>query len=166
MVICGNCQSKQLDGVIFCLECGANILGTEGYETTRQLPYGAQATSAPGGAARGSFIALVVLPHRRRIELDATEELLIGRKDQTRGIVPDVDLGPEGGYEAGVSRRHAILAYTNGGYTVEDLGSANGTFVNGRRLSAQVAVSLSDGDELACGTLRMRVELVGVGGSC
>ena len=38
---------------------------------------------------------------------------------------------------AGVSRRHAILAHKNSLYTVEDLGSANGTFVNGQRLAPQ-----------------------------
>ena len=47
----------------------------------------------------------------RRINLDIGDDLLIGRKDNARGIFPDVDLGLDGGYDAGVSRRHAILAH-------------------------------------------------------
>jgi pSer/pThr/pTyr-binding forkhead associated (FHA) protein len=94
----------------------------------------------------------------RRIKLDVSDDLLIGRKDNTRRIFPDVDLGLDDGYNAGVSRRHAILSYKNGVYTVEDLGSANGTFINGRRLAPQVPTPLANGDELKCGTLLMRVE--------
>jgi predicted component of type VI protein secretion system len=39
------------------------------------------------------------------------------------------------------------------------LGSANGTFVNGRRLAPQAAVQLRSGDELKCGTMVFRVEI-------
>jgi len=41
---------------------------------------------------------------------------------------------------------------------VEDLGSANGTFVNGRRLAPQTPTAIEDSDELKCGTLLIRVE--------
>jgi pSer/pThr/pTyr-binding forkhead associated (FHA) protein len=95
----------------------------------------------------------------RRITLDVGEDLLIGRKDNARGIFPDVDLGLDGGYDAGVSRRHAILSYRDGAYHVEDLGSANGTFINNRRLEPQTSATLANGDELTCGTLLLRVEL-------
>lgn len=37
---------------------------------------------------------------------------------------------------AEVSRRHVALRYQNGSYIIEDLGSTNGTFINGQRLSA------------------------------
>jgi pSer/pThr/pTyr-binding forkhead associated (FHA) protein len=94
----------------------------------------------------------------RRITLDISDDLLIGRKDNTRGIFPDVDLGLDGGYDAGVSRRHAILSYHDGAYHIEDLGSANGTFVNSQRLAPQATAALANGDELRCGTLLLRVE--------
>jgi pSer/pThr/pTyr-binding forkhead associated (FHA) protein len=165
MVICSNCQSKQLDGAIFCLECGASLLSGEGYETTRQLPNSGGSTVVSTAEARvsepasGTTITLVVVASRRRITLDLMDELLIGRDDAARSIHPDVDLGPHGGYDAGVSRRHAILAFHDGVCTVEDLGSSNGTYVNGKRLVPQATVPLANGDELACGTLRLRVEL-------
>jgi pSer/pThr/pTyr-binding forkhead associated (FHA) protein len=48
-----------------------------------------------------------------------------------------------------VSRRHARITVAFGVATVEDLGSTNGTFVNGVPISA--ATALKDGDEIAFG---------------
>ncbi|MEN9934333.1 MAG: hypothetical protein RLZZ387_912 [Chloroflexota bacterium] len=166
MIICGNCQSKQLEGVIFCLECGASLMAERGYDPTRALdgveprpPAQARAVKRVAQVAGGPMVTLVMLASWRRITLSLADELLIGREDAGRSIHPEVDLGPEGGYDAGVSRRHAILALRDGVCTVEDLGSANGTMVNGRRLAPQSAVVVQSGDELTCGTLKMRVEL-------
>lgn len=57
-----------------------------------------------------------------------------------------------------VSRTHAILEIADGQATVRDLGSTNGTFVNGRQIETRV---LSDGDELMFGDTTMRFEGVG-----
>jgi pSer/pThr/pTyr-binding forkhead associated (FHA) protein len=55
-----------------------------------------------------------------------------------------------------VSRRHCQLLEQQGALLVKDLGSSNGTFVNGRRISdAQV---LQPGDELSIGQVRFRIE--------
>src|ERR1700730_17693002 len=50
-----------------------------------------------------------------------------------------------------VSRRHARILVASGHATLEDLGSKNGTFVNGARLSSPAA--LRDGDELRIGSV-------------
>lgn len=84
---------------------------------------------------------------------------MIGRKDVARGINPDIDLGAHGGYDAGVSRRHAILNWRHGAYYVEDLASANGTFVNEHQVAASEQAKLHNGDELRCGMLALRVEI-------
>jgi DNA-binding winged helix-turn-helix (wHTH) protein len=54
---------------------------------------------------------------------------------------------------ATVSRRHARILVSGGKATLEDLGSKNGTFVRGRRLTAPSP--LSDGDEIRVGEVRM-----------
>ena len=51
-----------------------------------------------------------------------------------------------------VSRRHAVLIKVDGGYSVEDQGSLNGTFVNRRRIEK---AQLESGDELQIGKYRM-----------
>lgn len=50
-----------------------------------------------------------------------------------------------------VSRQHAQLSYANGQWQIEDLNSANGTYVNGQRVSGRYPVR--SGDRLAFGTL-------------
>ncbi|HET7747221.1 MAG TPA: FHA domain-containing protein [Vicinamibacteria bacterium] len=52
-----------------------------------------------------------------------------------------------------VSRRHASIVVSAGAATLEDLGSKNGTFVRGRRVTGPTP--LEDGDELAVGSARM-----------
>jgi pSer/pThr/pTyr-binding forkhead associated (FHA) protein len=102
---------------------------------------------------------MVVINSGRRITLEGGDDLLVGRKDNQRGIYPDVDLGLDGGYDAGVSRRHAIISPQGGGFVIEDLASANGTFVNGRRLQPETPTPIRHGDELKFGTLILRFEI-------
>ena len=146
------------------------MLPNQRHETTASLgqpeppsafdrSYQPQSFEPTPASPSGPSMTLVIMNSGRRIKLDVSDDLLIGRKDNARGIFPDVDLGLDGGHDAGVSRRHAILSHQNGVYRIEDLGSANGTFVNGRRLAPQSASVLAHGDELKCGTLLIRVEL-------
>lgn len=52
-----------------------------------------------------------------------------------------------------VSRRHVELRRTAGGYTVRDVGSLNGTYVNRKRIDSEVEVR--NGDELQVGKFRL-----------
>ena len=56
--------------------------------------------------------------------------------------------------ESGLSRQHARLVPTAEGMQVEDLGSTNGTFINGKRIQRGFA---SPGDEIGFDTLRFRL---------
>lgn len=80
-----------------------------------------------------------------------TDESLIGRWDADGGIFPDVDLDQDDP-EAKVSRRHARIQCFNNKFTIEDLGSTNGTFVNrGARLLPGNKHPLQNGDEIIVG---------------
>lgn len=76
--------------------------------------------------------------------------LHIGRAEDNDIVLADVS----------VSRRHARLEVTPEGLVVEDLGSGNGTFFNGKRVDRQV---LGHGDELSLDPFVLRVELAGLG---
>jgi pSer/pThr/pTyr-binding forkhead associated (FHA) protein len=54
------------------------------------------------------------------------------------------------------SSEHAVLTYRGRGWFVEDLGSTNGTYVNGRAVAA--VAPLGFGDEVAIGQVRLRLE--------
>lgn len=87
------------------------------------------------------------------------DESYIGRWDADNGVFPDVDLDSHDP-EAKVSRRHARILYDNGRFTIEDLGSTNGTFVNrGRRLIPGAPQSLNNGDEIIVGKTFMRFQI-------
>jgi DNA-binding winged helix-turn-helix (wHTH) protein len=58
----------------------------------------------------------------------------------------------------GVSRRHARINVEGANVTVEDLGSQNGTFVRGEKISGRAA--LVDGDELRLGPVSILIRLV------
>jgi len=55
-----------------------------------------------------------------------------------------------------VSGHHACIVRNGDAYTVEDLGSTNGTFVNGRAVAS--VAPLGFGDEVAIGQVRLRLE--------
>lgn len=58
--------------------------------------------------------------------------------------------------ESTISRRHAEILNQNGRVTVTDLGSTNGTFVNGRKIDAET--ELRPGDKVQFGSVRFKVE--------
>lgn len=167
MLRCPNCQSSQIDGTIFCTQCGGSLMyASEGSSSTapfeRSTPVNASNFSVvePIDASPSETrLTLHVLATGHVLRLRVHDELLIGRKDEARGILPDVDLGAEGGYDAGVSRRHAIISWQGGSYYLEDLGSANGTFVNDQQLTPQGRAPIRNGDAIRCGMLDLRVEI-------
>ena len=53
-----------------------------------------------------------------------------------------------------VSRRHVELSTSNTGHVIRDVGSLNGTYLNGERL-ADSEVSLTNGDELQIGKFKL-----------
>ncbi|HEX2697866.1 MAG TPA: FHA domain-containing protein [Anaerolineales bacterium] len=67
------------------------------------------------------------------------DQLVIGR-DSSSGVAIN---------DAEVSRKHARLTFQGGKYVIEDLGSTNGTFVNGQRLASPTV--LKSGDVVSLG---------------
>ena len=88
----------------------------------------------------------------RRVPL-AGESVRIGRRSESRGITPEIDLSDPPA-DPGVSREHArLLAQPDGTWAVVDDGSLNGTFVNGgdQRIVAAQQTPLADGDRVQLG---------------
>ena len=86
----------------------------------------------------------------RALQLPPGEKLLIGRDPRTADIPID---HPQ------VSRRHCLVARVEGGFEVRDLGSKNGTFVNGRRIYTMLVKA---GDVLGVGPMRFEIPAAGV----
>ena len=75
-------------------------------------------------------------------------DALIGRYDSVTGSTPEVDLTQEDA-SRNISRRHARLVTKDGKHFVaEEIGTMNGTFLNGEKLPTGVLTPIKDGDEL------------------
>jgi hypothetical protein len=102
--------------------------------------------AAPARPGRLLVLASDVLPPGAAIVLDAPE-VLIGRDPNAQAMLDG---------DGFVSARHALVRVRGGTPTVIDLGSTNGTYVNGERIGAEIP--LEDGDEVAIGSTRMVYE--------
>lgn len=85
------------------------------------------------------------------------EGYILGRSDVASNYVPDVDLSEFDAKKRGISRRHAVLLNYNNVVHVMDLGSMNGTFINGTRLIPFEPHALRVGDRLGLADLNMIV---------
>jgi CRP-like cAMP-binding protein len=98
------------------------------------------------------------LTHRgtgTHLPVEGGDTMTIGRRDPVTGIQPSVDL-TDLDQERSVSRRHAKLERRGRQlYLVEDLGTTNGTFVNGQRIAAGEPVEVSNGDLLRFGLVEL-----------
>jgi len=100
-----------------------------------------QLKQATGGVGAGS----IVLPSGERVYL--------GELVTTIGRIPESTITIDDG---NVSREHARVKPGTSGYVVEDLGSTNGTLVNGQRISG--VRTLADGDIVSFGSTHVRFE--------
>ena len=163
MTKCPYCQHEMMEGALFCEECGLSLWGdAQGEVPTRKLEEEANEFSVKSGWGTATFQDLnQVIIHIRDsadpISVRPAAEYLIGRQDASSGIVPDLDLGPFGALEKGVSRLHAALRRGDEVLSIVDLDSANGTYLNGQRLAAHQPRLLRDGDEIRLGKLVLHI---------
>jgi hypothetical protein len=172
MIVCPNCKHNNMAGAMFCSECGAQLMGKDSLITqnisTSQI---AEATSrgAPPSAAPRSYQpggvdawgSLHLLDTGQVLPLSGRNEFTLGRISEGQPIMPDLDLSPYQAYASGVSRLHAVVKRDVQRVILMDLGSANGTYINGKRLTANVEQALNHGDIVALGKLKIQVLLKG-----
>ena len=168
MIKCPFCHTPHVDNTLFCSECGTYLLeddqrGTDPLGTGEIGWVGDSADSADGqGRYQGTgplAIRLNIGDQRRELEVPLNKAIHMGRLDPASDVFPEVDLTNDHGLEKGVSRRHARILKREGSVVVEDLGSINGTFINGKRLAPYLPEMLTDGDSLQLGRLLIEIHL-------
>lgn len=158
MKVCVYCAHVNREGVLFCEECGQPFVGPAGMATA-QLSVsdrGAFEGRMAWGTARFDERSSIVVRFRDRsdrITLVPKDEIMLGRADAQSGWMPDLDMTPFGAAELGVSRRHAAIRRGENTLMLVDLGSANGTYLNGQQLTPNQPRVLRDGDEICMGKL-------------
>lgn len=137
-VQCPICKTFNPAGMMFCIECGLIF--------DRALPddaFGAPVVRLPVLVEVGSGREHTIRPGTN----------VVGREGDV--MIPD----------AKVSRRHAQVTSEDGGIFLEDLGSTNGTLLNGNRVDAGARLPVQAGDTVSFGGIEMKLSLPGAAGA-
>ncbi len=94
------------------------------------------------------------------LQVQVHETMMIGRADPQKGVIPAVDLSAHNGQGLGVSRQHAVILVKDNRIYIKDLGSVNGTRLNGSALAPQGEYRLRHGDELTIGQIKLQVRFI------
>jgi hypothetical protein len=155
-VYCSQCGEPVPDEARFCPSCGSQLVegGARPEDTTASIEIGAldpqhEVQALPAVEPGTGMLVVVRGPN-------AGARFLLDRDTTTVGRHPDSEIFLD---DVTVSRRHAEFVRSEDGATVRDLGSLNGSYVNGERVEERM---LGTGDEVQIG--RFKLLYVGDGG--
>lgn len=156
--LCPDCGAPRTDlSSNFCEVCGYNFAsGAHG-----SAPPVSQPEPEPVAVPKQWTVTIAIDPSLRDADSpeppanvpDTTVQLnkptsLIGRKSDKRGIHPEISLD----LDDAVSHRHALLTHgADDSLTLRDVGSSNGTRLNGTDIKPLEDVALKDGDQITLG---------------
>lgn len=167
---CPACGWQLKIGELFCRECGIFLLSGKSLETDPLPEAGLPTAPTEPHESHADVIIdetaledpILVLPESgRKVPLPSDRDVVLGRPDAARQVFPTLDLSLDCATDKSlsVSRRHACIFKQNSVFLVQDLGSANGTFLNGRRLAPYLPYPLHANDELQLGSVRILIKV-------
>ncbi len=160
MIKCSICTFENPEGSITCMTCG-QVLDQNSTLATRSLAMAASAEQAKHHTAhigklpdRG--IAIYVGETKEPLMISSRERITLGRRKDMPS--PDlIDLTPYDAYRKGVSRNHAVLTYKDNRLYIHDVGSVNGTWLNGQRLKSYELYAIQPGNPISLGQLTVYI---------
>lgn len=160
-VECPNCERKNKLNDVFCYHCG-HMLDEGDAHSTKTFGEGTSEMFSDEYYGMDSVLVLIVRDTRDELQIRPQhfrEEVVVGRSSENQTIRPDVDLAPHGGNNMGVSRLHLAISYDAAleQIMVRDMGSANGSFLNGEKLSPTEERVLRNGDQVRLGRMNITV---------
>jgi serine/threonine protein kinase len=157
---CSNCGRANKAGARFCASCGAP-LPAAAPATVAPQPQPARTSPAPAPQAPALRPARFRVSTPRNGSWEFPLQSLpcrIGRRDPSQNHYPELDLAD---YDRGhASRRHAVIERRGDQYVLTDVGSVNGTILNGTPLQSHQARPLRSNDLIEIGEVKMRFEYI------
>lgn len=147
---CNNCGHKNPHGANFCSSCGQPLAAQEPHETTvtfmpadleAELDEEVHISPEELEGGRGVLIVKRGPNAGSKYFLD-TDVTVIGRHPDSAIFLDDIT----------VSRRHAEIRRGDGAFSIHDVGSLNGTYVNRQRMEEG---QLRSGDEIQVGKFKL-----------
>jgi hypothetical protein len=156
---CPTCTYVNLPEAPICISCGTLLSSTTDTKNLALANDSQRPTLQPIGDLPKSLETPITLEiDNKPILLPITEIIVLGRGKATNNMQTNINLDPYHAQQKGVSRRHIQLSRKDTLIFVNDLGSTNGTWLNGQRLSPFTDRLLRSGDELRLGTLIVRIK--------
>lgn len=164
--LCPVCDEQNDANNMVCSECGADISGVmphgapnnspkETEKPVKEAPQNKPVKHCPVCGTKNDGDAMlcaccatdissvsaeqahVLIIKHEKFSIKITDSATIGRSD-----CPELSSFPT------ISRRHAEITFSNGEWLIKDIGSTNGTFINGVKIAANEPCPLKDGDKL------------------
>jgi len=168
MILCPNCHHQEVAGALFCSECGAQLILSDRLATQSiprntseilvpSLENTTSSVALPLVGSPDAVVSLYLVDSGQIIHLAGRTEFTLGRVADNQPILPDVDFSLFEAYSQGVSRLHASLKIINLRVVITDLGSSNGTRVNGQKIMPHIDYLLNHGDVIALGKFKIQV---------
>lgn len=130
-----------------------NVIGS--FEAPEPAPQRDPRSTMPAVAVASGRRTLCFVATGEEIVLPEKPEITVGRPDPVTGTNPDIDLTAHDTNRS-VSRRHAKIYHRNNQFLVcEEIGTANGTFVNNERIKTGIPVALANNDVVSFGRVAM-----------
>ncbi len=151
MKLCVHCGGENDEGAVFCVYCGKELAETQVVDASEAVR---ESHPLPEAPIKPELTLMVVTPQGMKpITLPYGKWITLGRSDRQSQLTPHIDLATFDALELGVSRLHAVIDHTLDGATITDLGSTNGTYLNGKKLEPQEPYIMQYSDELRLGRL-------------
>lgn len=160
MISCKSCRSTLVTGALYCLDCGAPLVQLPNSESKSAQPEREADFEINPPANKIPLISVVslhVIEFGQIISLTGRQEFTLGRSAGSQSILPDIDLAPFEAYERGTSRLHASIKLDGQFVSITDLGSVNGTLLNGKSIPVHEPQPLSNGDMISLGELKVQI---------
>ena len=162
---CPVCKNKNDRNAIVCVHCGASLdfphpdamVTTRNAEVPGMVPAEIIESPIDNKLIPEDGIAIYAAGTSKPVYLRFDKELIFGRKAEEPVEGNLLDLSELGGYQAGISRRHAKICRGENGYELVDLASTNGSWLNEQRLSPNKPYPLASGSQLRFGRMRLLI---------
>ena len=188
--VCRLCGKHNEPDELFCIDdaCGTSLADVSAVDTSElerlaAEAEAAEAEAADGGSGDGGVVdGGVGVQQNQAVGGQTTREGQMAQAPPCALVFPwgqvpvagQLGVGRDAGFSPisgqldtfpTVSRQHAIVGVAQGQWTVRDLGSTNGTYVNGTRLAEGETRAIQNGDQVGFSQgLQVRVEIAAAGG--